>query len=229
MGRRSADPDPWGNAEVPLRVPDIHAYSLETSAALSEYFVPGYIKPLDLIAVLIGVGVRSVLAGSHGMGGWKQKPRASRDTVLLVGSRNHGKAVRTLVAAYPHLLAEGNEIGTRLRDPNPAGVVIDVWKPVQPLLHQALVKTRTVHVDGCACLIPSLEAALALVFDPLTRLDWSSPEKYESAHDFIRIVECNPDLNLKEVAALCELIYEGAGADAAAQVKRLRAGEKLNL
>lgn len=229
MVRRSASHDPWGNAEVPLRVPDIHAYSLETSVALSEYCVPGYIKPLDLIAVLTEVDIRSVLLGSHGMGGWRRQPRASRKTVLLVGSRSHSRAVRLLVAAYPRLLAEQEENGTRLRDLDPMGVVIDVWKPVQPLLHKALVKTHTVQADGRACLIPSLETALALLFDPMIRLDWGSPEKYEHAGDFIRIVECNPDLDLKEVASLCELIYEGAGAEAVTKVKRLRAGEKLNL
>ncbi len=229
MTKRSASDDPWGNAEVPLRVPDIHAYSLETSAALSEYCVPEYIKPLDLIAFLTRVGVRSVLLGSHGTGGWRRQPRASRHTVLLVGSRSHSKAVRLLAAAYPRLLAEREENGSRLRDSDAMGVVIHVWKPVQPLLHKALVRTHTVQADGRICLIPSLETALALVFDPMIRLDWGSPEKYENAGDFIRIVQSNPDLDLKEVASLCELIYEGAGAEAVTKVERLRAGEKLNL
>jgi hypothetical protein len=229
LAKPSVRNDPWGNNELPLRVPDVHAYGLERSAALSEYYVPSYIKPLDLVAALAENGVRSVLAGSHGMGGWRQKPRAAQDTVLLVAARNHRKAIRTLLVAFPHLAAEDYESGTTLRDIDPKGVVIEILKPARPLLQKALVKTRTIHVDGRPCHIPILESALALVFDLMTQLPWSSPEKYLNAGDFIRMIQANPHIDFKALAALGELIYEGAGAALVEKVKRIQAGDKLDL
>lgn len=227
--RRIPDPDPWGNVDPPFRVPDVHVYSLRTSAALSENCVPNYVKPLDLISALDAAGVRSFLAGSHGMGGWRQKPRAAREVVLLVAARNHTKAVRTLLAAFPHLKAEEGDLVTTLRAPDPVGVVVEVLKPVQPLLKRALVKTHTVLVEGRTLRIPSLECALALLFERMIRLDWSKAEMHEHAGDFLRIVGVNPDIDLKELAALGELVNEGAGVEVVETVTRVRAGEKLNL
>jgi hypothetical protein len=220
--------DPWGNLELPLCVPDVHAYGLERSAALSEYYVPNYIKPLDLVAALAREGVRSVLVGSHGMGGWRQGPRAAQDTVLIVAARNHRKAIQTLLSGYPNLTVEDNESGTTLRAPDPKGVVIEVLNPARPLLRKALVKTRTIHVDGRLCLIPTLEIALDLVFDPMTQLPWSSPEKYLNAGDFIRMIQANPRIDFKELEVLGELINKGAGTAIVDKVKRVQAGEKLD-
>ena len=139
--------DPCGNLDLPLRVPDVHACGLERSAALSKYYAPNYIKPLDLVAALAENGVRSVLGGSHGIGGWRQKPRAAQDAVLLVAARNHQKAIRTLLAAYPHLAAEDYESGTTLRDNDPKGLSL---KPLSRfnLIEKTLAKTRRIYVEG---------------------------------------------------------------------------------
>jgi hypothetical protein len=229
LANLTATNDPWGNVGPALCVPDVHVYGLETSAELSEYFVPDYIKPIDFVAALARAGVRCVLAGSHGMGGWRQQPRAARETVLLVAVRNHQKVIRTLLAAYPRLAAEDLESGTTLRHDNPNGVLIEVVKPVRPLLKRALVKTHRVQVGGQPCLIPSLESALALVFEPMIGLPWSSPEKYFNAGDFIRMIHANPYIDFKELAALGELINKGAGTAIVDKVKRVQAGEKLDL
>lgn len=63
----------------------------------------------------------------------------------------------------------------------------------------------------------------------MTRLPWSSPEKYLNAGDFIRMIQANPHIDFKELAALGELIYKGAGAVMIEKVKRVQAGAKLDL
>jgi hypothetical protein len=162
------------------------------------------------------------------MGGWRQQPRAAQDTILLVAVRNHQKAIRTLLAAYPRLAAEDFESGTTLRHNDPKGVVIEVIKPVRPLLKKALVKTHRVQVGVQPCLIPSLESALALVFESMIGLPWSSPEKYFNAGDFIRMIQANPHIDFKELEVLGELINKGAGMAIVDKVKRVQAGEKLD-
>jgi hypothetical protein len=44
-----------------------------------------------------------MLAGAHGIAGWLDEARATQDVNALVGYRQHLKATRALLAAYPHL------------------------------------------------------------------------------------------------------------------------------
>ena len=60
-----------------MKLQDPHVWSLETSTDLSCYYTETHIKPLDVIKVLNSAGVRFVLLGAHGIGGWMQKPRAT--------------------------------------------------------------------------------------------------------------------------------------------------------
>jgi hypothetical protein len=49
------------------------------------------------------------------------------------------------------------------------------------------------------------------------------------AHDFIQIVDVNPDIDLETLAQLGELFYPGGGKEIVEKVRQVRAGEKLNL
>jgi hypothetical protein len=124
---------------MPVKFRDIHVQSLATSSALSEYYVPNLITPLQVIRVLNAAKVRFMLLGAHGLGGWMGKPRATEDVDVLVGTRGHKKAVRALLTAFPHLQAEDHEVVTRLRDPETGTIVIDVRRTNQPLYRDALI------------------------------------------------------------------------------------------
>src|SRR5215472_7747300 len=126
---------------MPVTVRNIHAQSLATSSALSEYYVPNLITPSQVIRVLNTAKIRFMLLGAHGLGGWTGEPRATKDVDVLVAARSHKKAVRTLLEAFPHVQAEDNEVVTRFRDPETRTVVIDVMKPNQPLYRDALKHT----------------------------------------------------------------------------------------
>jgi len=214
---------------MPVQTRDIHARSLATSSALSELYVPNLIKPLDVIRVLNAVKVRFMLLGAHGIGGWIGKPRATEDVDVLVGTRGHKKAVRALLAAFPHLQAEDHEVVTRLRDPETGTIVIDVMKTNQPLYRDALKHTQTVESGGQRYQIPSLELALATKFAAMISLTRADRDKFQDVRDFMYIVDMNPNIDLEKLHALGQLVYNGGGDELVEKVRQVRAGEKLVL
>ena len=212
-----------------MELREIHGASLATSTALSAYYVADLITPLEVIRVLNEIGVRFVLVGAHGLGGWMRKPRATQDVDVVVGARGHKKAVKALLAAFPPLEAEDHEVVTRLRDRETKDVAIDVMKPNQELFRAALKHTRTVTSEGQTYQIPSLEMALALKLAPMISLNRSDEDKHIDAHDFITMIKVNPEIDLKKLAELGETIYPGGGKEIVEKVRQVRAGEKLIL
>jgi hypothetical protein len=214
---------------MPVQARDIHGQSLATSSALSEYYVPNLITPLEVIRVLNAARVKFMLLGAHGIGGWTREPRATKDVDVLVAARGQKKAVAALIAAFPYLQTEDNEVVTRLRDPETATVVIDVMKPNQPLYRDALKHTHPAESGGQQYQIPSMELALAMKFSAMISLTRSEDKKLYDAGDFIRIVKANPDINLEKLHILGQLVFNGGGAEVVEKVRHVRAGEKLTL
>jgi hypothetical protein len=214
---------------MPVKFRDIHVQSLATSSALSEYYVPNLITPLQVIRVLNAAKVRFMLLGAHGLGGWMGKPRATEDVDVLVGTRGHKKAVRALLTAFPHLQAEDHEVVTRLRDPETGTIVIDVRRTNQPLYRDALKHAHTVESGGQRYQIPSLELALATKFAAMTSLTRADRDKFQDVRDFMYIVDMNPNIDLEKLHALGQLVYNGGGDEIVEKVRQVRAGEKLVL
>jgi hypothetical protein len=158
-----------------------------------------------------------------------QKPRATQDVDVLVAARGHKKAVRTLLAAFPHLEADDHPAVTRLRDRDTKALAVDVIKPNQDLFRAALKNTHVVESGGERYLIPSLEMALALKFAPMVSPNRADEEKHIDAHDFITMVKVNPDIDLDKLAELGELVYPGGGKELVDKVGAVRRGEKLHL
>lgn len=208
---------------------DVHAISLFKSSSLSEIYVPHIIKPEDVIRVLNAAKISFTLVGAHGLGGWMQKPRATEDVDVVVMIRHVRKAVAALTAAYPNLEAADMPVVVRLKDRASGSVAIDVMKPNQPVIHAALKNTRAVQNGRLKYKIPSLEMALALKFAPMVSLYRDDLDKFQDAHDFGHIARNNPDIDLDKLAELGELVYPGGGAEVVEMVRRVRAGEKLNL
>ncbi len=214
---------------MPVKVRDIHAQSLAASSALSEYYVPNLITPLEVIRVLNAAKVRFMLLGAHSLGGWTGEPRATKDVDVLVAARSHKKALTALLAAFPHLQAEDNQVVTRLRDPETRDVLLDVMKPNRPLYHDALKHTHLVESGDLKYLVPSLEMALAMKFSAMISLTRSDDKKLYDAGDFIRIVKANPNIDLDKLHALGQLVYNGGGDEIVENVRKVRDGEKLTL
>ncbi|HBI43479.1 MAG TPA: hypothetical protein DDY78_11580 [Planctomycetales bacterium] len=185
--------------------------------------------PQAVIRILNGENVRFMLVGAYAVAGWTRAPRATKDVDVLVATRGIRKAVRALLAAFPHLQAEDNEAVTRLRDPRTGNVVIDVMKPNQSLYREALKYAHPVQSDGQTYSIPSLELALAMKFSAMISLTREDDKKHFDAGDFIRVVRANPDIDLEKLHLLGQLVYNGGGAEIVEKVRQVRAGETLRL
>lgn len=208
---------------------DIHSQSLFESTALSGYYIPDMIAPLEVITVLNAAGIRFMLLGLHGIAGWLHEPRGTKDVDVLVAARHHKKAVRALQAAFPHLEVDDQPVVTRLRHPDTKKVLIDVMKPNQELFRDALRHSQAVSSGDQTYHIPSLEMALATKFAPMISPNRADEDKHQDAHDFILMVKSNPDLDLDKLAELGELVYPGGGNEIRDMVDRVRTGKKLLL
>jgi hypothetical protein len=212
-----------------VQVRDVHSFSLREATEITRWFVPDLITPHAVIRVLNAANVRFMLLGAYAIGGWTREPRATKDVDVLVATRGHRKAVRALLAAFPHLQAEDNVVVTRLRNPETGVVVIDVMKPTQPLYRDALKYTHPVESEGQTYLIPSLEMTLAMKFSAMISLNRADDKKYYDAGDFMRIVRANPKIDPEKLHALGQLVYNGGGDEVVEMVRKVRAGEKLQL
>ncbi len=208
---------------------EIHGDSLATSTAISRYYLEHFISPQDVIAILNNAGVNFMLVGAHGVFEWTQTPRGTWDVDVLVGARGFTKAVNALQVAYPDLELEVEEAITRFRTPGDRKGVIDVWKVNQPLYRQGIWHGVTVRSREQAYKVPSLEMALAIKFALMISLTRDYAKKYMDAHDFIRMVCVNSEIDLDKLAQLGELVYPGGGQEILEMVRRVRAGEKLDL
>lgn len=212
-----------------MKVHDIHAQSLQTSTALSGYYIPNFIPPLEAFRALSAERVRFILVGTHALGGWMREPRTTSDVDILVVKQHHIRAVRVLLAAFAQLRVEEHEDATRLRDTEMDRVLIDVMKPNESLFHAAFRHSHSVKWDGPSYRIPSLEMALVMKFAAMNSASRSYADKHIDAHDFICMARSNDCLNLRKLHTLGQLVYNGGGDEVVEMVRKVRAGEKLTL
>jgi hypothetical protein len=212
-----------------MSILDVHRRSLGTSTALSVYYIPNAMTPLQAISVLNSARIPFVLVGSHGLGGWWADPRATQDVDVLVSARAVKKAVRELLVAYPHLEADICETVTHLRVGKTHSGAIDVIKPHQELMRLALRDTCAVEIEGENYRIPSLEMAMAMKFARMKSMSWAEAKKHLDAHDFISMIKTNPEIDLDKLAKLGDLVYSGGGAELVQKVGQVRRREQLTL
>lgn len=206
---------------------DVHASSLATSTALSSYYVPEFIQPLLIVKVLNAAGIRFILAGLHGLGGWMGEPRATQDVDVLISVRHHKKAVRVLSQAFPHLEFEEFAVVTRFRDKGSGKIVIDLMKSNQGVFRAAFRHTKKIKVEDQEFLIPSLEMAVVMKFAPMVSPNRPQKDKFQDAHDFMHMIDSNPELDHEILRELGEMVYSGGGDELLEMVRVVRAGEEL--
>lgn len=214
---------------MPVQARDIHARSLATSSALSEYYIPNFISPLEVIRVLNAAKVRFMLVGTHALGGWTGKPRTTTDVDLLIGARLHKRAVRVLLAAFPQLRNDEHDDETRLCYTETGQALIDVMKANQVLYRAAFRHSHRVKWKSQTYLIPSLELALAMKFTAMISVTRRRADQFSDAGDFMGMVESNSVIDSKNLHALGQLVYNGGGDEIVEKVRQVRAGEKLVL
>ncbi|HZT82394.1 MAG TPA: hypothetical protein VFA26_19350 [Gemmataceae bacterium] len=220
----------WAVEPAPVRG---HLDALRISSELTSYFrrkhQPGaaMITPEAVIAALHGAGVRCVLMGTHGVGGYRSEPRATQDVNVLVTKRDIRKAVRALREAYPGLTVKDSLVVTRFIDPATGKPVIDVMKPTQPVYR--IVFRHTIAV-GQTHRIPNLEMALASKFAAMVSPNRDPAKKMIDAGDFIDVVRHNrDDINVPKLRRLADKVYPDGGAEVLRMLEDIDAGRTIQL
>jgi hypothetical protein len=185
------------------------------------------IPPLEVVRVLNGAKVRFVLVGAYGLAGWCKEARATEDVDIVVAGRQVKKAVKVLCDSFPHLEPVDLPVVTRLRDRETHDVAIDVMKPLQQPYQDVFKYTHTVRSRGQTYRVPSLEMAVVMKFSAMISLYRAEEDKHQDAHDFIRMVKQNPELDEEELVELGKLLYADGGKDVLDLVCKARRGETL--
>ena len=212
---------------MPLQ--DVHQINLSKSTTLSGFTVEKLIPPIEVIQALNANNIRFVLVGAYGLGGWVHQSRATEDVDIVVAAKHVKKAVKVLLREFPHLDPDDHPVVVRLRDRETQEVHIDVMKPNQQLFRETFKNTSTITSKGQTYRIPTLEMALAMKFAAIISLHRQDEAKHVDAHDFILMVKTNPEIDLKKLAELGDLVYPEGGKELLEKVRQVRAGEKLIL
>jgi hypothetical protein len=209
--------------------PAVHERHFLKASTLTSYQVMNALRPIDVIKVLNRHSLRFILVGAYGLAGWMKEARATEDVDLVIMTKHHKKAIKALLASFPHLEADDQEVVTRLRDRETKDVAIDLMKQVQPLHRAAFKHVVQARASGQSYLIPTLEFALALKFAPMVSLMRADEKKYMDAHDFMKMVKVNPDIDVDTLAELGNLVYPGGGKEIVEKLQQVRAGKRLEL
>jgi hypothetical protein len=167
------------------------------------------ITPEKVIAVLNDAGIRFVLMGTHGIGGWRSEARATDDIDFLIQKRYHRKAIRAIQHAFPHLEVKEQKFVTRFLDPKTRIVVVDLMKPGERFHQEVFRNTvpagRTHHV-------PDLEMALVCKFAAMISPHRLVKKRAVDAGDFMDIVDEHGEIiDFRKLRRLADLVCSGGG------------------
>jgi hypothetical protein len=211
----------------------LHLRALKVSAALTGYYRDMYrrgaamISPKKVIRVLNEAGVRYVLMGTHGLGGWRSEPRATQDVDVLVAKKDHAKAVRAIKKAFPNLVMTDTFIVTRFKDPVTDEPRIDLMKPLQKVYQIVFRHTQQV---GKSHLVPDLEMALISKFSAMVSPNRERARKMQDAVDFANMVIHNQSaINMEKLGRLAEQVYSGRFKEVMQLVEDILAGRPIQI
>jgi hypothetical protein len=208
-----------------------HRNALKTSSFLTLTYRRMYqrgaamVTPEAVIRSLNRAGVRFVLMGTHGIGGWRDQPRATQDVDVLVAKKDVRKAVRALHASYPALTLRDLPVVARFLDPATNQPVIDVMKPNQDVYR--IVFRHTIWV-GSSHRIPSLEMALVSKFAAMTSPHRSVDKKLIDAGDFANMARHNREsLDRHKLARLADKVYPDGSVEVLQILEDVLAGRPV--
>lgn len=226
--------DPWDGYDCPITVrgPIDHTAALEASLSLCRSFTKMHpqagrmIDPSLVLQTLRQAGVRFVLMGAHGIGGWLQQARATRDVGVVVRKSDHKKAVRAIRQRFPDLVLDEHTLVTRFLDAANAEPLIDLMRPVDLYRHafDNAVRLESGHH------VPNLELAIASKFRALTSRNRPQEKLHLDASDFIQMVKRHHEqLDRDRLKRLAESIFAEGGEQVLNMVDDVLAGRRLKI
>lgn len=224
----------WKGHDLPvdLHRPIDHAAALEVTRTLGRYFTRMnpeaglMVDPLDVIETLREVEGDFVLLGVHGVSGWMDQVRASRDVHVVVRKSHFKKAIKAISQRFPTLTIDEQVVVTRFLDPVSREPVIDVLRPVG--LYERVFDNALQAAGGHQ--VPNVEMAIASKFNALVSRNREEEKQHLDASDFIQIVKRNQQrIDRDRLRELGETVYQNGGRDLLAMVDDVLAGRRLRV
>ncbi len=210
-----------------------HRAALDISGQLTKLYCRMYrpmsriITPQRVLKVLEQAGVKCLLVGAHGIGGWKSQARSTEDIDVLVAVKHHSKAVKAIQHAFPKLVMADSPVATRFSDKRTGKGLIDLMKPVDEPFKLAFKYSVPV---GKTHRVPDLEMALVAKFAARVAPDRRPLKKHADASDFIDMVEHNLDkIKIKKLEQLAEKVYQGGAKEITQLFNDIKAGRSIQI
>jgi hypothetical protein len=185
------------------------------------------VSPKKVIQLLKDAKVSFVLMGTHGLGGWRSRARATEDVDVLVAKKDHAKAVRAVRRAFPKLVMEEGVIVTRFKDPVTGEPRVDLMKPLQKVYQ---IVFRHTHQVGDSHRVPDLEMALVSKFSAIVSPHRPPTRKIQDAADFADIVVHNQaELDMDKLGKLANQVYSGGKREIFQLVQDILAGRPIQV
>lgn len=191
-----------------------------------------------ILRTLIDKKIPFVLTGTHGIGGWTGRPRATHDIDILVkGGRNLGRAVKAISALYPGLEIRVFHGVTGFFVPGTRESVIDVTYPhradnEETLAHPVWTNDKKL---GIRYRIPALENALANKYGAMLCQTRDEAKRIIDTVDFTNMVRHSFDegqqaIDLQRLELLGEMVWpSGGGKEILGLVDKVKAGGVVKL
>jgi len=238
--KAAAFDDPWGEiayaaalARRPKHAVRDHLDALRTSTKLTRWFRKQRepqvldVTPENVIAALNRAGIRPVLMGTYGIGGYRSEARATEDVDVLVSKREVRKSIRVLEQEFAELKIEEHPAVARFRNAANQKIVLDVMKPISQVM-QAVFR-NSIKV-GKTHRIPNLEMALVTKFMAMTGPRRAPDKRLVDAGDFTNIVLHNrAAIDLKKLKRLGDKVSPGEGVAILRLVAEIDAGRTIQI
>ena len=198
-------------------------------------------SPVDLneiIRTLTQKKIPFVLTGTHAIGGWTGRPRATYDVDIIVkGGRTHTRATNAIKALYPDLEFRNFAGVASFFVPGEKQSVIDVIYPNRPELEEALANPIWIEDEAVEVpyRIPSLEATLANKYGAMLNPMREFRKRRQDVLDFEYVVVHSMDegrqpIDLIKLESLGEKVWAGGGGKEILRlVDQVKAGTQIIL
>jgi hypothetical protein len=219
-----------------------HSDAVRESARLTAQYRtlcrPKAVVHVDLDSVLQAVRsqkVPFVLVGATAIGGWTGRPQATADIDLLVkAGRNHVRAVKALLAAYPQLEVRPHACGTAFFVPGESLPVIHITCAHRADMEDTLQAALWVREESQRYRVPTLEAALAGRFGGIRAQGRDICDQMQDAAHFYFMVRHSTTrgrqpIDLEKLAVLGEKVRRGGGREVVRLVAKVKAGRLPSL
>ena len=203
-----------------------HARGIATSSSILRGYRNDHrrgsqhVEPQQLIDVINAAGIkRWVLMGLYGYVGYLAMPRATQDVDILVGEDELEQTIAAIIARWPALQTDRQEVVVRFRDPGEIAItgemkqVIDLMLPINDCYAAILSQYHCIDA-ATGHRIPIIEAACASKFAALVSPYREFEKKQQDAVDLRSIMLPNRDtLDKLLLNQLGDLVYPGGGKE----------------